>query len=60
MVKVVIDMYVNNIYNFVDEFFDDEIKIFGLNLEDDILVGCVIIYDGSIINDMFNNVYKGV
>lgn len=60
MVKVVIDMYVNNIYNFVDEFFDEESKMFVLNLEDDIFVGCVIVYEGKIINEMLLNVYKGV
>ena len=53
------DMYANNIYNLIDEFFDDETKTFGLNLEDDILAGCVITHDGNIINDMLNNAYKG-
>jgi NAD(P) transhydrogenase subunit alpha len=43
----------------VDEFFDDETKTFGLNLEDDILAGCVITHDGNITNDMLNNAYKG-
>ncbi|MEC7699915.1 MAG: NAD(P)(+) transhydrogenase (Re/Si-specific) subunit alpha, partial [Pseudomonadota bacterium] len=57
--KVATDMYANNIYNLVDEFFDDETKTFGLNLEDDILAGCVITHDGSITNDMLNNAYKG-
>lgn len=57
--KAATDMYANNIYNLVDEFFDDETKTFGLNLEDDILAGCVITHDGSITNDMLNNAYKG-
>ena len=57
--KAATDMYANNIYNLVDEFFDDETKSFGLNLEDDILAGCVITHDGSITNDMLNNAYKG-
>ncbi|MFD3303510.1 NAD(P) transhydrogenase subunit alpha [Alteromonas macleodii] len=57
--KAATDMYANNIYNLVDEFFDDETKTFGLNLEDDILAGCVIAHDGSITNDMLNNAYKG-
>jgi NAD(P) transhydrogenase subunit alpha len=30
-----------------------------LNLEDDILAGCVITHDGKIINEMLNNAYKG-
>ena len=57
--KAATDMYANNIYNLVDEFFDDETKTFGLNLEDDILAGCVITHDGNITNDMLNNAYKG-
>ena len=57
--KAATDMYANNIYNLVDEFFDDETKSFGLNLEDDILAGCVITHDGNITNDMLNNAYKG-
>lgn len=57
--KAATDMYANNIYNLVDEFFDDETKSFKLNLEDDILRGCVIAHDGEIINDMLLNAYKG-
>ena len=57
--KAATDMYANNIYNLVDEFFDDETKTFGLNLEDDILAGCVITHDGNITNDMLNSAYKG-
>ena len=57
--KAATDMYANNIYNLVDEFFNDETKTFGLNLEDDILAGCVITHDGNITNDMLNNAYKG-
>lgn len=57
--KAATDMYANNIYNLVDEFFDNETKTFGLNLDDDILAGCVITHEGKITNDMLNNAYKG-
>ena len=53
------DMYANNIYNLVDEFYDTESNAFGLNLEDDILSGCVIAHGGAITNDMLTNAYKG-
>jgi NAD(P) transhydrogenase subunit alpha len=53
------DMYANNIYNLVDEFYDTETNAFGLNLEDDILSGCVIAHNGAITNDMLTNAYKG-
>lgn len=57
--KAATDMYANNIYNLIDEFFDDDSKSFNLNLEDDILAGCVIAHDGKVINDMLINAYKG-
>ncbi|MDF3127562.1 NAD(P) transhydrogenase subunit alpha [Rheinheimera sp. 1928-s] len=57
--KAATDMYANNIYNLIDEFFDDESKSFGLNLEDDILAACVIAHDGKITNAMLLNAYKG-
>ena len=56
--KAATDMYANNIYNLVDEFFDNETKTFGLNLDDDILAGCVVTHEGKITNDMLNNAYK--
>ena len=59
MAKAATDMYANNIYNLIDEFFDDDSKSFDLNLEDDILAGCVIAHDGKVINDMLINAYKG-
>ena len=53
------DMYANNLYNLLDEFYDDELKAFKLDLEDEILAGCVITHQGEIINDMLKNAYQG-
>lgn len=53
------DMYANNLYNLIDEFFDDESKVFQLDLEDEILASCVITHQGDITNDMLNNAYQG-
>ena len=53
------DMYANNIYNLVDEFYDTETNTFNLKLDDDILAGCVIAHQGSVTNDMLLNAYKG-
>ncbi|MBU3020449.1 NAD(P) transhydrogenase subunit alpha [Aestuariibacter sp. A3R04] len=53
------DMYANNLYNLLDEFFSDETKQFNLNLEDEILAGCVITHNGSVTNDMLVNAYQG-
>ncbi|MBV1878352.1 MAG: Re/Si-specific NAD(P)(+) transhydrogenase subunit alpha [Pseudomonadales bacterium] len=43
-------MYSANLFNLVSEFWDSKAKVFNLNLEDDILAGCVITHDGAIVN----------
>ncbi len=49
-------MYSSNLYNLVSEYWDDEAKTFNLDLEDDILQGCVITHDGSIVNETIKNI----
>jgi H+-translocating NAD(P) transhydrogenase subunit alpha len=44
-------MYSSNLTNLVAEFWDGEAKAFKLNLEDDILKGCVITHGGAIVNE---------
>lgn len=51
------DMYANNVYNLIDEFFNAEDKSFKLDLEDDILAQSVITHDGKVTNDMLANHY---
>jgi H+-translocating NAD(P) transhydrogenase subunit alpha len=46
-------MYSNNILSLLLEFWDKEKKDFILNLEDDIIKGCLITHDGHIVNPMF-------
>ncbi|MFN3236806.1 MAG: Re/Si-specific NAD(P)(+) transhydrogenase subunit alpha [Pseudomonadales bacterium] len=48
-------MYSSNLYNLVSEFWDGEEKHFDLNLEDDILQGCVITHGGEIVNETIKN-----
>jgi NAD(P) transhydrogenase subunit alpha len=48
-------MYSSNLYNLVSEYWDEESKSFNLDLEDDILNGCVITHDGSIVNETIKN-----
>ncbi len=48
-------MYSSNLFNLVTEFWDEETKTFDLNLEDDILQGCVITHDGAIVNETIKN-----
>jgi len=48
-------MYSSNLYNLVSEFWDEEAQTFNLNLEDDILSGCVITHGGAIVNETIKN-----
>lgn len=48
-------MYSSNMANLVSEYWDEENKVFNLDLEDDILKGCVITHDGGIVNETIKN-----
>jgi NAD(P) transhydrogenase subunit alpha len=49
------EMFSANLFNLVDEFWDEEAKSFGLDLQDDILKSCVITHDGAIVNETIKN-----
>ncbi len=49
-------MYSANLFNLITEFWDEENKTFNLNLEDDILKGCVITHEGNIVNEAIQNI----
>ena len=51
-------MYSANLYNLIEEFWDEEKKEFDLNFEDEILQGCVITHEGEIVNEMIKNLNK--
>ena len=53
------DMYANNLFNLIEEFFNDETKALSLNFEDDILAQSVITHAGELTNDMLRNAYQG-
>lgn len=46
-------MYGSNLVNFIDHFWDKETKTFPVNLEDEILKGCVITHGGAIVHERF-------
>jgi NAD(P) transhydrogenase subunit alpha len=49
------DMYSNNLFNLIDEFWDrDETKL-DLDPEDEIVQGCVITRGGAIVNETIKN-----
>jgi NAD(P) transhydrogenase subunit alpha len=46
-------MYSNNLFNFLDEFWDKEKKQFVLKLDDDIIKSCLITHDGAVVHPAF-------
>jgi H+-translocating NAD(P) transhydrogenase subunit alpha len=51
-------MFSSNLYNLVEEFWNDEEKRIDLNLEDEIVKGCVITHQGKIVNEMIAKHYS--
>jgi len=49
------EMYSNNLFNLLDEFWDAESKTLNLDPEDDIVQNCVITRDGEIVNETIKN-----
>ena len=43
-------VYANNIYNMIDECWDQENKVVNIDLEDEILSGCIITHAGELVN----------
>ena len=50
-------MFSSNLYNLVEEFWNTEEKQFNMNLDDEIIRGCVITHGGKIVNEMIANHY---
>ena len=51
------DMYSNNLFNLISDYWDEEQKMFNLDFEDDILQGCVITHAGDVVNETIRNHY---
>ena len=43
-------VYANNIYNMIDECWDQENAVANIDLEDEILSGCIVTYSGELVN----------
>ncbi len=48
-------VYSSNITNMVEHFLDEESKTFPIDLEDELLKGCVITHGGKIVHDRFTS-----
>ncbi len=49
-------VYSTNLGNFVDHFWDKELKTFYLNLEDEIIKGSLITHNGEVVNEMYKSI----
>jgi NAD(P) transhydrogenase subunit alpha len=52
-------MYASNLFNLVEDTWDTEAKQFVLDLENDILPGCVITHGGAIVHATIKNIIEG-
>lgn len=51
-------MYANNLYNYIDEFWNKEEKTFVLDREDEIVSGSLVTYDGQMVNEMVKKITR--
>lgn len=52
-------MYASNLFNLVEDTWDKEEKRFVLDLENDILPGCVITHDGAVVHPTIKDILEG-
>jgi NAD(P) transhydrogenase subunit alpha len=52
-------MYASNLFNLVEDTWDKEAGHFVLDMENDILPGCVITHDGAVVNETIKNILAG-
>lgn len=51
-------MYSANLTSLIEHFWNDETKTFDLNLDDDIIKGCLVTHNNAIHNEMLNKHYE--
>lgn len=51
-------MYSSNLYNFIEHFWNKNLKLFELKLNDDIIKGCLVTHAGQIVNETIRKLYS--
>jgi len=51
-------MYSSNLFNFLDHFWDKKEAKFNLNLEDEIIKGCLITHGGAVVNPVIKGILE--
>ena len=52
-------MYASNMFNLVEDTWDEEAKEFVLDMENDILPGCVITHGGAVVHPTIKDILEG-
>ena len=52
-------MYSANLFNLVEDNWDEESKQFVVDFEDDILPGCIITHGGEVVNETIKQILEG-
>ena len=52
-------MYASNMFNLVEDTWDEEAKTFVLDMENDILPGCVITHGGAVVHRTIKDIIEG-
>ena len=52
-------MYASNLYNLVEDNWDEEHKLFNVDFNDDILPGCIITHGGEVVHETIKNLMEG-
>jgi NAD(P) transhydrogenase subunit alpha len=52
-------MYASNMFNLVEDTWDEEAKAFVLDMENDILPGCVITHGGAVVHPTIKDILEG-
>jgi len=52
-------MYASNMFNLVEDTWDTEAKQFVLDMENDILPGCMITHGGAVVHPTIKNILEG-
>ena len=52
-------MYASNMFNLVEDTWDEDSKQFVLDLENDILPGCVITHGGAVVHPTIKDIIEG-
>ena len=52
-------MFSNNIVNLIESYWDKDKSTFNLDLNDEIVKGCLMTHQGQIVNEMYKNIVGG-